>query len=696
MYKLPKPKNNYLCSYKYFGMANVGNSCFLNSCLQSLLSLESFYSLTNEYFVEITRQVKNGSTANKYLEPLNHIIRMIINGEAETGIMKNFYQSSIESIFELPPNEFRQQDANEYLIHLKSYLDCAFDILQGTREDQETIPKLELFSKLFMVYLQNKRELSCGHQRNGQIEIESDLILPVKRVRNSSIQKLIDDYIQEIRPLDDFTCEICKIKKTGTVKHIYISSSNVLSICLGRFRDNWINGVNSPIKIRTEVGVNSIIKFCNSHYKLRAILCHKGPSSHSGHYIAVAKRKDKWCIFDDDQKVKQINGFIKDGFAILFNKDFDPYILLYEKTNENNKDIAISRSSSFANSPVGYTIHRIPKIIDYGLLSIDHYKTFHKLMLSIDFRNFKIINKKFEILEHFQLFADKKITDAESRYFWNSDINLIIAHDSPTILMIDFFKMISDVDAVSIDLVKFIDPSALMINEDKLYRRILDFQVGYKLYQCCSSGSHSEYDSFSTEENSCINIDLSEIFEATSIFEYLKKLYGDHKCIEKCSNMCSLSKNYKTITEITYLPYILTFAISNNHYNIYLEKIFEELSLPNVSEDILNDSYMLFFIIIKLNDETIYSFAKTSINRGEWEYDDGYGKISYINSIELNELLADKGKPTLLFYKKIESNNKLNDRKETEKTLVDLTQSVHDLTLSQYASARECKYLGIH
>ena len=41
-----------------------------------------------------------------------------------------------------------------------------------------------------------------------------------------------------------------------------------------------------------------------ARYRLKAFVSHKGPSVHSGHYVAHIKVKDDWILFNDEKVVK--------------------------------------------------------------------------------------------------------------------------------------------------------------------------------------------------------------------------------------------------------------------------------------------------------------------------------------------------------------------------------------------------------
>lgn len=41
-----------------------------------------------------------------------------------------------------------------------------------------------------------------------------------------------------------------------------------------------------------------------ANYRLKAFISHKGPSVHSGHYVAHVLTKEGWVLFNDEKVVK--------------------------------------------------------------------------------------------------------------------------------------------------------------------------------------------------------------------------------------------------------------------------------------------------------------------------------------------------------------------------------------------------------
>jgi len=49
-----------------------------------------------------------------------------------------------------------------------------------------------------------------------------------------------------------------------------------------------------------------------ARYRLKAFISHKGPSVHSGHYVAHIRVQDQWILFNDEKVVKADNESIKE------------------------------------------------------------------------------------------------------------------------------------------------------------------------------------------------------------------------------------------------------------------------------------------------------------------------------------------------------------------------------------------------
>ena len=83
------------------------------------------------------------------------------------------------------------------------------------------------------------------------------------------------------------------------IKIAYISTSADDAILI-EFLSKWMREESKGLKVRSLPGTTDL----PSRYKLKAFISHKGPSVHSGHYIAHIRMEDEWVLFNDEKVVK--------------------------------------------------------------------------------------------------------------------------------------------------------------------------------------------------------------------------------------------------------------------------------------------------------------------------------------------------------------------------------------------------------
>ncbi|CEI99764.1 hypothetical protein RMCBS344292_13845 [Rhizopus microsporus] len=80
---------------------------------------------------------------------------------------------------------------------------------------------------------------------------------------------------------------------------------------------------------------------------LKSVVCHKGSSPYSGHYISYARAEEEWIKLDDMNKEMRVT-LVKDQAKMFADLAENAYILFYEldKTcqhhNDNNSHISNS------------------------------------------------------------------------------------------------------------------------------------------------------------------------------------------------------------------------------------------------------------------------------------------------------------------------------------------------------------------
>ena len=118
-------------------------------------------------------------------------------------------------------------------------------------------------------------------------------------------------------------CNICKCLYDSCYVTLLYSAPKYLIINLNRGRDAIYEcKVNFPDIL--DLNNYLINKDKNTIFELYAVICHIGPSSNSGHFVAYCRNRmnKKWYLYND-------------GFFILCENPYDyqkgiPYILFYQ------------------------------------------------------------------------------------------------------------------------------------------------------------------------------------------------------------------------------------------------------------------------------------------------------------------------------------------------------------------------------
>ena len=53
--------------------------------------------------------------------------------------------------------------------------------------------------------------------------------------------------------------------------------------------------------MQTEVMLPGEMQVCSKQLRLRAVVCHRGSTLHSGHYVTHVRQDRRWITYDDDQ-----------------------------------------------------------------------------------------------------------------------------------------------------------------------------------------------------------------------------------------------------------------------------------------------------------------------------------------------------------------------------------------------------------
>lgn len=344
------------------GFRNLGNTCYLNSTLQSLASCPPFcQSILTLAKANTARQQSqhNGSNNNpgkKISHALGTLFRQVYpHPKGDSHVTSRYTKSaspispnaivaalpSLGSIacryggYKFRPG--RQEDAHEFLIHFLDAMhdgelrDAGIHVRKSGWRDRLPVPRLDettFVHRIFGGYLRSQILCtSCGY-RSNTYDPFLDLSLEISRHGCNSVAAAFQEYTRK-ETLDSsnrWKCDGCKKKVRATKQLTVFRPPLALILQLKRFTFGGSYGGN---KISKPISYQASMKLPLSdgrscEYSLTGAVIHVGHSSSSGHYTACIKRPNgRWYLMDDAHSQG-----IREGDAL---GQRNAYLLIYSR-----------------------------------------------------------------------------------------------------------------------------------------------------------------------------------------------------------------------------------------------------------------------------------------------------------------------------------------------------------------------------
>ena len=365
------------------GLENLGNTCFMNSCIQCLRHCFPFANyIINEfkpnqstyisyYFQKLLQnlfseqKVANTSILSNFKNSIGNKISIYLNTEQkdpihfylhlmkllneEITILKtnnynsiksqiqnqNKIESESESISESESESENENNSKEYKKKLRNN---NFD----KNKEEEEIRKKEInffannntpLNHLFIGFLINEIEYICPHHKIQQV-INNFNYLNLNIIDSNSspitdLGKCLENYIKDVQMDGEnkIYCSKCKKNVKGISRTKIASFPEILVINLRRVDGNsyYYHYVDYPINLDLK---NIIYGEPNksTNYTLKSMIQHYGEDN-GGHKIAICKNftNNKWYKFSDANvdEISELNIF-----------SFRSHLFFYERCNE--------------------------------------------------------------------------------------------------------------------------------------------------------------------------------------------------------------------------------------------------------------------------------------------------------------------------------------------------------------------------
>lgn len=317
------------------GLSNLGNTCFMNTCLQNLIHskdfIERLYSksemlsrktVISNCFYDLCEEMKK----SKYsFSPSDFKSEFGRKHSFFRGYSQHDTQEFCRVLLEDMNSELneikRPAPYKELSTSGKTKIQCDIEFDELFRKRENSLVMEAFYGQIINIFT-----CKCGFKEYSfQKILDLPLLLP-SGCRRISVKELLEDYFEGEEIQFETKCEECH-KKTVHRKEILISRPpNILILSLQRINGRTQRKIDCPVEYPEKLNISEFIDDECGHknecsYSLYGIGNHSGTMDF-GHYYAYIKLDDNNWYEYNDSHVSSMNG--------ISSSSSSAYVLYYK------------------------------------------------------------------------------------------------------------------------------------------------------------------------------------------------------------------------------------------------------------------------------------------------------------------------------------------------------------------------------